>query len=75
MRFPGHPHKLRKEGFREQTGKKKYSRLDRHLMGIGIVFLLPAAILIIFTTWFLLSGTAHYHSVSGTAMVRWNLSA
>jgi len=33
-----------------RPAKKKYSRLDRHLMGIGIVFLLPAAILIIFTT-------------------------
>ena len=33
-----------------RPAKKKYSRLERHLMGIGIVFLLPAAILIIFTT-------------------------
>ena len=24
-----------------RPAKKKYSRLDRHLMGIGIVFLLP----------------------------------
>ena len=30
--------------------KKMHSRLDRHLMGTGILFLLPAAILITFTT-------------------------
>ena len=33
-----------------RPAKKMHSRLDRHLMGIGILFLLPAAILITFTT-------------------------
>ena len=48
---PGAPPKIKeRRDFVNRPAKKMHSRLDRHLMGIGILFLLPAAILITFTT-------------------------